>query len=52
MSIGPKFFAISMHVIFGFVSTSSFICGLELGSHRHFVPMSETLYDTSQQQMQ
>jgi hypothetical protein len=52
MTTGPRFFAISMHIIFGFASTSSIICGLELESCHHFVPMSETLYDTTQQQMQ
>jgi hypothetical protein len=52
ISIGPKFFAISMHVTFGFASTSSIIFGLELESCHHFVPMLETLKDTTQQQMQ
>jgi hypothetical protein len=47
-----KIFAISMHAIFGFVSTSSIICDLELENCRHFVPMPETLFDTTQQQMQ
>jgi hypothetical protein len=48
----PKYFAIFMHVIFRFASTSSIICGLELESCCRSVPMLETLYNTTHQQMQ
>jgi len=43
MSIGQKFFAISMHAILGFASTSSFICCWKL----RVVIKLETLYDTT-----
>jgi hypothetical protein len=51
-SLVQNFFAIFMHVIFRFASTSSIICGLDLESCRHSASTLETIHNTTHQQMQ
>jgi hypothetical protein len=49
----PTHYAISMHIVFIFVSTSAVISNLELEeTFCQLVPMFETLCDATQQQMQ